>query len=361
VLVVAQTDPRPALHGQGLVVLVALAGMLVGAVTLLFDRGARQLPSWAEFGLLAVLMASSFVLVCVEPNGAGFAGGALASAVAARLPGRVGATIALTFLALLAVASILGTHRPPLTIMLNELGAVALYRVGRDARRLHERTKESERLLAELEQTKQDQLRAAALAERQRLAREMHDVLAHSLAGLVVHLEATRLLATRDGAGPELSDTVERAHHLAHAGLGEARQAIGMLRGDALPGPEQLPTLAEKFQRDTTIPCRLVVAGAPATLDSQTRLTLYRVAQEALTNITKHATPQRVTIALNYQPHAAQLTIENINDHNRPDKPPHNDHGYGITGMRERAELLGGSLDATPTPTGFRVTLRVPT
>ena len=235
------------------------------------------------------------------------------------------------------------------------------------SRRLDRDSYQIERLLLDLERTQDAEVRAAALAERQRLAREMHDVLAHSLSGLTLQLEGARLLAVEDSADARLTDAIERAHHLAKSGLQEARRAIGMLRDDELPGPERLAGLAAEFQRDSGLPCEFAVAGPPHGLDPQVRLALYRVAQEALTNIRKHAHACRVEVRLSYQPHGTHLAVEDYG----PDQPapaysavsstassavsslPNGagpapstaagggSHGYGLTGMRERAELLG--------------------
>jgi signal transduction histidine kinase len=97
------------------------------------------------------------------------------------------------------------------------------------------------------------------------------------------------LLAGQGGADPRLGDAIERAHRLAKTGLEEARRAIGMLREDALPGPERLPSLAAEFEADSGVTCRVVVTGQERDLGTDGRLTLYRVAQEALTNVRKHA------------------------------------------------------------------------
>ncbi len=126
------------------------------------------------------------------------------------------------------------------------------------------------------------------LAERQRLAREMHDVLAHSLSGLALQLEGARLRASRHD-DPDLVEALERAHHLARSGIEEARRAIGMLRDDELPGPERLAGLVAEFERDTGIPATITVDGDSHALDTDARLTLFRTAQEALTNVRKHA------------------------------------------------------------------------
>jgi signal transduction histidine kinase len=193
------------------------------------------------------------------------------------------------------------------------------------------------------------------LAERQRLAREMHDVLAHSLSGLVLQLEGARLLAARGAPQEEVAAAVERAHRLARAGLGEARRAIGMLRDDELPGPERLPALADEFARDTGIPCETTVTGSGRELGPDARLTIYRVAQEALTNVRKHAHPDRVELRLGYEPGGARLTVEDFGEDAQQAGA-----GYGLTGMRERAELIRGTLAAAPTGSGFRVELWVP-
>ena len=134
-----------------------------------------------------------------------------------------------------------------------------------------------------------------------------------------------------------------------------------MLRDDELPGPDRLTALTRSFQADTGVPARFTSSGAPRELASAVRLALYRVTQEALTNVRKHARPSRVEVRLSYLEDELTLTIEDFSAN--PPGPPATspDSGYGLTGMRERAELLGGTLDAGPTDTGFLVRLRVPT
>ena len=132
-----------------------------------------------------------------------------------------------------------------------------------------------------------------------------------------------------------------------------------MLRDDALPGPQRLADLAAEFEADTGVACQVTVTGAAAELGADARLTLYRAAQEALTNVRKHARPSRVEIRLAYEPSGARLVIEDFGgcgEHPARDEGA----GYGLTGMSERAELLGGTLTAGPTDGGFRVELQVP-
>lgn len=213
----------------------------------------------------------------------------------------------------------------------------------------------------ELKASRAAEAQAAAAAERGRLAREMHDVLAHSLSALALQLETTRLLARDRGVDPDIIQAVDRAHHLAASGLDEARRAIAAQRGEELPGPERIGTLAEAFKEQSGLQVALEVRGEPRELPPDARLAMYRTAQEALTNVRRHATAERVDVKLDYGPDSTVLVVE---DHAVPGSPPPAANGltggYGLTGMRERAELLGGELLALPTPTGFRVELRLP-
>ncbi len=133
-----------------------------------------------------------------------------------------------------------------------------------------------------------------------------------------------------------------------------------MLRDDDLPGPSRLADLAARFEQVSGVPCRFTVAGQAYELPSEAGLAVYRVAQEALTNITKHARPERVEMHLGYEPRGTRLTIENVAMNGEQPRAAGDGSGYGLTGMRERAELLGGQLTTTVTPGGFRVELLVP-
>ncbi len=168
------------------------------------------------------------------------------------------------------------------------------------------------------------------------------------------------MLVASDPSDPRLPGVIERAHHLGKSGLEEARRAIGMLRDDELPGPERLAGLAEQFQEVSGVPCQFTVSGEAHELPSEAALAVYRVAQEALTNITKHAHPQRVEVRLGYEPRGTRLTVENFAVNGAAPRPASDSSGYGLTGMRERAELLGGELTTAMTHGGFRVELRVP-
>jgi signal transduction histidine kinase len=300
------------------------------------------------------------ILVSLQRHGPGLIGVFVAVGVAAmRVRGWRGTALVTVALGSLAAASALGGDESWGSILLGELGVVAFYVVARLAAQLRESQEQTERLLLEIDSNREAQAQAAVLAERQHLAREVHDVLAHSLSGLVLQLEGARLLSAGGNASAELADAVRRAHQLAKSGLDEARRAIGMLRDDDLPGPERLPTLAHQFEHDTGVPCESVVTGNERDLGAQARLSLYRVAQEALTNVRKHATAKRVELRLAYETSGARLIVEDFGGNGQARLKGANG-GYGLAGMRERARLLGGTLAAGPTDSGFRVELWLP-
>ncbi len=355
VLAAFQVAPTPGGTGRQLLVSIAVAAFPVGVLGR--NATARHPFGVAHVVFVVLALVSSVVLTWVQPYGPGAVAVLVGVLFAARLLPRraVVPVLVITFVVLEVSATL--THQD--VGSLATLAAfAAFYGLLVLAYRLSEATRHAERLLVELERSQAAQARASGLAERQRLAREMHDVLAHSLSGLILQLEGARMLAAGDPSDPRLPRAIDRAHHLGRTGLDEARRAIETLRDDELPGPERIAALAAAFERDHDVPCRLTVTGDAPPLGSEARLALYRVAQEALTNITKHARPERVELHLAYRPGGARLTVEDVGAGPSPARPDGN--GYGLTGMRERAELLGGTLAAGPTDRGFRVELEVP-
>jgi signal transduction histidine kinase len=367
----ARQPPHLGLHGKSLGLSVGLAGFVVGGLGVRQTLLQRQMPArvWGPFLLLLLL--GSGLLIWAQPSGPGAAGVIVAIAVGIGvgvIPPRLG--IALVVAAIGATAFVITqtasqhAHRG----LSGYLGAVVsftgVFLYAMVVWRLRERDRQSQQLLAQMEETRGAELRAAALSERQRLAREVHDVLAHSLSGLVVQLEGARLLALSDPADARLASTIDRAHQLAKSGLDEARRAIGMLRDEELPGPDKLGALTRMFQADTGVACQYTEIGDPTEIRPAVRLALYRVTQEALTNVRKHAHPERVEVRLEYLRDEVHLTVEDFAT--ASDGPPPvvavegSGGGYGLAGMRERAELLGGTLTAGPTGHGFRVRLRIP-
>jgi signal transduction histidine kinase len=368
------------LHADTVGAAIAMAALVIGgAAAFAMPTPARRVMAVVPIGLL---LAGSLLLVWLQPTGSGSLGFFVTAIAVIRLvPERRDRLITVAMVAAASMALVLALavvrvhdHRPGVANLLSVVLPVSVCAFAVFRGRVDQYSDQMERLLIDLEYAQDAEVRAAALAERQRVAREMHDVLAHSLSGLALQLEGARLLAIDDPADPRLADTIERAHHLAKSGLQEARKAIGMLRDEELPGPERLTALAAEFQSYSGLRCDVTVSGAPHELGSQARLAVYRVAQEALTNIRKHAHPDRVKVGLSYEPDGTRLTVEDVGDDrsllvgvpggqasaDRAAGGGGGGRGYGLTGMRERAELLGGRLTAAATPSGFLVELWVP-
>ena len=357
-VVVFTSGRNPGLAVRGVGTAVAVAALVLGGLGALRARYRRAA---ARIIFAVMLLASSAALMRLHPDGAGLSG-ILAGLVLLppRVPDRFPVTLSIAGISCLAVLVVAVSHDSPSAALINVIAIAGFPGMMLLARRLGQANYQAERMLIELEGTRAAQAQAAMLAERQRLAREMHDVLAHSLSGLMLQLEGARLLAADNAGDPRLPGIIERAHDLGRSGLEEARRAIGVLRDDVLPGPEGLASLAAQFQQASGVPCQFTVSGQAHELPSDARLAVYRVAQEALTNITKHASPERVEMHLGYEPRLTRLTVEDFALNPEPRQAAGGSPGFGLTGMRERAELLGGELTTARTPGGFHVELRVP-
>jgi signal transduction histidine kinase len=340
------TDPKPSLHGEGLLVIV---GFITLASGLFLAARREERFEYARFIGLSLVGIGSIICAVVQPDSAGYAGVYFVVAIGGIRLGRDGAIIVCGGTVGGLVLVQLFEHENPAVVVGTLFSVLPWFLVMRLIRRLGERTRRSEGLVEELRESRAAHAESAALAERGRVARELHDVLAHSLSALALQLEGTRLLARDRGADPEVIEGLERAHHLAVSGLTEARQAISALRGDDLPALEDL---AGTFPNAT-----FTVTGTPRDAPSEARLALYRTAQEALTNVRRHSASDRVELRLDYEEDGTTLTVQ---DHGTA-APVIGGRGYGLTGMRERAELLGGRLNAGPTDDGFRVELWLPT
>lgn len=198
-----------------------------------------------------------------------------------------------------------------------------------------------------------------AADERRRIAREMHDVVAHSLAVMVAQAEGGRMsVAASPERAPEILTSIATSGREA---LAEMRGLLGVLRDDASPAPPQptladLPDLVEQL-RAAGLRVDLSATGEPLHLPALRELAAYRVVQEALTNVVKHA-PRGATaaVALTWEPTGLGISISNDDDN-----PPAQDgQGRGLVGMRERLEAVGGSLVAGPVDGGWRVSARIP-
>jgi signal transduction histidine kinase len=352
------TKPEPGLHGKGPLVILGLVAYLVG---LGLSVPARPLSEPRRIVGLVTVAAAGVLLTAVQPNGAMF-GAIYYVVIVSALVLDVVPALVISVVAVAAECVVVGftADDPVSTIVGVMLSIIPWFLVMRLVGQLDDGRERAEALVEELRETRDAAAESAALAERGRVARDMHDVLAHSLSALALQLEGTRLLARERGADPSVIAAVERAHHLAGEGLAEARDAIAALRGEELPGPERLQQLVDAFAGSS----ELVVTGTPRELGSEARLALYRTAQEALTNVLRHSAADRVEVRLEYLADATRLVVQDYG----PGAPVAvgaaagavSGGGYGLTGMRERAELLGGRLHAAPTPDGFRVDLWLP-
>jgi signal transduction histidine kinase len=348
--------------GNALVVTVSVAVYCVAAVVFLlwFDA-----PRGATIGLLLVMGFAATATHHGDPTGTGGIGLYLGVAFAPlRLPLRSAAVVSAIVVLAFNVQLALEAEDPLVFILVVDGGAAFFFLLGTLLRREREQRLEVARLVAELEASREAEKASAALAERARLAREMHDVLAHTLSGLALHVQGARSLARSvvdpGPDGEELVEVLDRAHTLARDGLAEARQAIRALRGADLPGPELLPALLEEYRRSQHAEALVTETGTPVPLPADARLALYRTAQEALSNVRKHAPGARVEVRLTWRADDVCLVVENAGGGAPDAQVSTSGSGYGLTGMSERARLLGGEVDAGPTASGFRVALRLP-
>jgi signal transduction histidine kinase len=235
------------------------------------------------------------------------------------------------------------------------LGAFALRAPAQRAAELQERADR-------LEHEREERTRAAVAAERARIARDLHDVIAHSVTVMTVQGGAARLLLDSDPA--RAREPLLVVEETGHQALADMRRLVGIVqdepeRAPALtpqPGLADLPALAEKLRR-AGLPTNLVVHGEPETLTPGVELTAYRVVQEALTNALKHAGPATARVTVIYEPQALRLEISD----DGPGTSSQQDGGQGLVGMRERVALYGGRLEVGPRASGgFSVRARLP-
>ncbi len=200
-----------------------------------------------------------------------------------------------------------------------------------------------------------EQARAELLDGRNHLARELHDVLAHTLSALSLQLEALDVLISTGSPPASVREQLDSTKRLVREGLEEARGAVRALREDAAPLEEQLTRLAGDRRAG------MHVSGQPRQLSPDVTLTLYRVAQEALTNVVKHAPGQLAQIELGFADERVSLSVSNPRSGFANGSPlKDSGGGYGLQGIRERVLLLGGRVDVGPTPDGWLVHAEVP-
>lgn len=197
----------------------------------------------------------------------------------------------------------------------------------------------------------ESEAREAALLERGRIAREIHDVLGHSLSGIAMQLDMADALHGK-GRDDEANAAVRRARALAVDSISDTRRAIEALREDTLPLERTLALLAT----NEAVP--FSVEGSPVPLPAEVTHAVLRAAQEALVNAAKHAAGAERAMALRFAPDRVGLTVTNGPGAGAPRQAAGG--GMGLVGMRERIALVGGTVRAGPCGDGWKVELEVP-
>ena len=361
-------------HGTDATVsLILLSVTALAWITWVLVRGR---VGWATAPVLVTLSLAGGALAAFAPTAIIFTAVAtLGAAMAWRLRGAAivgaGGWIAM-LIAVLASDHAIGIALGGLAAIL--AGAL----IGFTRRQVVERTHQAAQVEVAETRAELESTRAELLGERNHLAREIHDVLAHTLAALSLQLEA---FATVVDAEPETSPAVraqlEKTKQLVREGLNEARGAVQALRDDAAPLDDQLRRLSARHHADFT------VSGPLQPLPAGVVMNLYRVAQEALTNVMKHAAGAHAAVRLVYGPDSVALTVDNVApggaagngaagngtasgasngaaSSNGVGFLSASGGGYGLRGIAERVALLGGHVEAGPTAEGWRVEAVVP-
>jgi signal transduction histidine kinase len=218
-------------------------------------------------------------------------------------------------------------------------------------------------LLVKQQELQADLAEHAAADERRRIAREVHDVIAHSLSVTMLHVTAARRALQQDADIDDAVAALVDAERLGRQAMADIRRTVGLLEAGPTkmapePGIADIPALVEDF----------VSAGLSVTLQSQGRhdgvsaavgLALYRIAQESLANIAKHAASSKTDVALSVSSSHASLSVVNDIPVTVP-ATSSSECGRGLPGMRQRVELLGGILDAGPCEQGWSVRAEIP-
>ena len=365
VITVSLARPSPATGGpRGTAIAVMLGVCAAAWITWILSQRRDGLMT----GSLVVMGAAGGVLAGLSPASPAVAVGCVAVfAAGARLSTVVSLGItAGTVAGFLATGLVVGI--PTAELLGYAWAFVGLWTIALTRNEFLVRAVSAERTLVETRRAWEAETQAAALAERARIARDLHDVLAHSLAAVSVNLQAAEGLLTSGTLpedNPELVKAIEcvnRAGNLTRDGLAAAKRAVLALRDDAAPLPEQLASLAGQFRTADDPAVHLEVSGEARPIPAEASVAVYRTAQEALTNARKHAPGQPVTLRLGYDPDQVTLSAVNPVPAEHAERPlADTGGGFGLVGLRERATLAGGTFEAGPDAGNWQVRLRIPT
>lgn len=327
--------------------------------------GRRRWPVWT-LGVSGVVVAALFHI-----DEAAAAVAVLAPAVAlysvalrrGRLQQAAAGVLAITAV---IVADVIHAGRPTVTQTFLHVLLVAVPLLAAEAMRTH---RANVRLLVErlelAEQAREQEAERRAEQERLRIARDLHDVVAHTL----TEINVTAAAAIETAGAGRSHAALEQIERASHDAIGELRGILGVLRGSSSdgaatrspsPGVDDIDELVDRA-RDGGLDVRLDVQGVrPPRISSATSLAAYRIVQESLTNVRRHAPAARTTVALCFDAAELTVTVDNGPGNGGADVAASRTGGVGIVGMRERAGVVGGLLVAEAMDSGFRVRAELP-
>ena len=366
VIVAVSALTRPYVLDRNLVSMITALVVAVATLTL-WKAADRSSPAQPR---LVALLPFALAVMTVTSGGASLtsSGGAfsLLSSLAVVIAGNafsLGVATAITTTGALAVlctglaygVGTWGTFGYPLVMFFSLL-------LGRILHGYRVHAEQSAKLMANLERLHEEQRRAAALEERNRIAREIHDVLAHAIGSIGVQIQAAQALLTDTGDVDRALAMLGQARRAATDGLNETRRAVQALRADTPPLADALADLGARHQRQYAARVDFDVVGPPRALSADANLALTRTTQEALVNTAKHAPRQPVRITLHYQDGRTTLAVANPLPAALASSPALEtvNGGYGLAGLRERLLLLDGSLAAGAEHGSWVVTAEVP-
>ncbi|MEY9930098.1 signal transduction histidine kinase [Catenulispora sp. GP43] len=330
-------NPKPGLHGRGLAITITLAVVAVAWIGMIvFD-----IRKWRIQYPLFLLALSGGVLSILQQGPAIFVPAVAAFSAGSNLEPQISTAVAVAgALSLTATALVVGASTTAVlgfVVILATALAMGMIRYA-----IAQRADTAEQLLEQTLRASAAETEAAVLGERTRIAREIHDILAHSLGALAMQVEAAQALLTRED--PDIAKALrcmERVGQLTREGLVESRRAVQALREDIGPLSEMIRALVEADGGTMT------TTGEPRKLPADAALALYRTAQEAVTNARKHAPGKAADVRLSFDEDTVRLTVTNHLAEADAARPLTNSGGgFGLSGLRERMELAGGTLDA---------------
>jgi signal transduction histidine kinase len=338
---------------------VFIVGSLLWTLPLLLRR---RLPFAAPVFAFAVQTAVAFADPTLGAETTSFAAVLLAFWVVGahneRSQATAGAVIGFAAVALIVRVDVgLGLEEAVSVILFGGIVCLVAYALQRPAKRAAELQARAGRL----EREREERERTAVAEERRRIARELHDVIAHSVTLMTVQAGAARLLLAEE---PQRArEPIASVEETGRQALADIRRLLGILHTaksevarTPQPGLARLEALIGQA-RDSGLPVELTVEGERKALPPGVDLAAYRIVQEALTNARRHAVPARARVAIHYRPEALELAVMN----DGPAASNTGGGGHGLVGMRERTALYGGELEAGPHPEGgYQVRARLP-